>query len=151
MNAKQLRELIIQPVLKELGMYSQEAEDLVAGTIAQESTMGEFISQYPAGPALGICQMETATHDDIWDNYLRYRPELAKLLENMNLTGAADEMVWNLRYAVAMCRVHYYRVPMSIPQNIDGQAAYWKAYYNTTHGKGSEQDYLHNYGLTLRQ
>ncbi len=146
MNNIQLRELIIKPTLIELDMYSQEAEDLVAGTIAQESHMGEYIQQLGGGPALGICQMEPATHDDIWVNWLHYRSEIAHKLYSICPDPTAETMVFNLKYAVAMCRIHYYRQPGAIPASVHGQAAYWKAHYNTQEGKGSEADYVLNYG-----
>ena len=141
----QLREYIIKPTLIELDMYSQAAEDLIAGTIAQESLMGRYIKQV-GGPALGICQMEPVTHNDIHDNYLSYRPEMMESLEGIGKFCDASEMVWNLRYSVAMCRIHYYRQPGAIPTDIHGQAAYWKKFYNTHLGKGSESDYALNYG-----
>lgn len=39
----------------------------------------------------------------------------------------------NLIYATAMCRVHYRRVPEPLPPagDLEAQAAYWKAHYNT--------------------
>ena len=145
MNNKQLRELIIKPTLLELDMYSKAAEDLVAGTIAQESRMGEFIKQIGGGPALGICQMEPATHNDLWQNYITFRHNIGDRLFKITSHLKAEEMIWNLRYAVAMCRIHYYRQPGAIPSNIEGLAAYWKAYYNTPAGKGSEHEFIENY------
>jgi len=145
-NNLQLRELIIRPTLKALDMYSHEAEDLVAGTIAQESRMGHFIKQVGGGPALGICQMESATHNDLWDNWISYRPEIEAKLRRIARYCIDDELMWNLRYAVAMCRIHYYRQPGAIPKDIQGQAEYWKKYYNTPKGKGTADDYIYNYG-----
>jgi len=147
MNNQQLREYIIRPTLIELDMYSQDAENLIAGTIAQESQMGEFIKQIGGGPALGICQMEPATHNDIIDNYLSYRPELMERLEGIGKFCDANEMIYNLRYAVAMCRIHYYRQKGAIPSSVEGQAAYWKSGYNTEQGKGAIMDYIYNYGV----
>ena len=146
MNNRQLRELIIKPVLLDLDMYSQEAEDLIAGTIAQESRMGHFIKQHPTGPALGICQMEPATHDDLWENWLKYRQDISNDVFNIAHTAHAEDMIHNLKYAVAMCRIHYYRKPGAIPKDVHGQAAYWKLHYNTPEGKGTEADYMLNYG-----
>ena len=51
MDAKQLLELVIRPRLKKLGLYSEAAEQLVIGTIWQESR-GEYIKQLGASPAL---------------------------------------------------------------------------------------------------
>lgn len=107
--------------------------------------MGEFIKQLGGGPALGICQMEPATHDDLLENYIAYRPELEEKLSNIGKFCDSSEMVYNLRYAVAMCRIHYYRQYGAIPKTIEGQAAYYKKHYNTHLGKATEHEYIRNY------
>lgn len=144
MNNKQLRQYVIRPVLMQLGMYSPEAENLIAGTIAQESAMGEYIHQIN-GPALGICQVEPSTHDDIWENFIAYRPELQDILFDITPITDSEEMIHNLNYAVAMCRIHYYRVPDAIPCDIVGQAEYWKKWYNTEQGRGTTEEYIYSY------
>jgi hypothetical protein len=63
MNPKQLRELVIRPVLEYLHPdipYSHEAEDLLMMIAAHESHLGEYVKQVQ-GPALGIYQMEPDT------------------------------------------------------------------------------------------
>ena len=145
MNSKQLRELVretleyLHPVIP----YSKVAEDLVLMTIAHESHNGMYLKQM-GGPALGICQMEPATHDDIWDNFLEYRQELSQMLYEIN-TCEIDELVWNLKYAIAMCRVHYYRVPEALPDDLIGLSDYAKKYYNTELGKATAEKYLDAY------
>lgn len=84
MNKKQLRDLI-KRVLVALDLHSESAENLLIGTAAQESALGEYIRQLGNGPALGIFQMEPATFKDIVQNYLQYKPELAKLI--MSVSG----------------------------------------------------------------
>jgi hypothetical protein len=84
--------------------------------------------------------MEPNTHDDIWDNYLRYRDKLSHAILEM---GGPDsrELIWNLKYAVAMCRVHYRRVrePLPAAGDLKRQAAYWKL------GKGTEEEYINSW------
>lgn len=149
MNVTQLVDSVIVPVLHHIKLYSDEAVELIAGTIAQESDMGEYLRQI-RGPALGICQMEPATHKDIYDNFLKYRPCLREKLEQLcsDYNGAAaEEMVGNLYYSVAMCRVHYFRVPKKLPKvgDLKGQAAYWKRWYNTPLGHGTEGQYIKSF------
>lgn len=154
-DKSQLRTLVNQTITF-LGLHSQAAEDLIMGTIAQESRMGTYIKQLGKGPALGICQMEPATHDDIWDNYLKYKPALANLLWTLSLDNGmftsddkpdCTQMMGNLYYAIAMCRIHYLRKPDALPREGDvaGYAAYWKKYYNTSLGKGTTAEFLANY------
>lgn len=168
MNAKQLLELVIRPTLIELGLHSVAAERLVLGTIYQESG-GEYIQQLGGGPALGLIQMEPQTHNDIWRNFLAYHPKLkfkvADLLshkariESFSSTSngrpivpPAAELIGNLKYAVAMCRIHYLRVPQALPHpdGLQGFADYWKKYYNTPEGKGSVVEFVNNYPRGLK-
>jgi len=153
-DALQLRHEIIRPTLKHLDSvipYSMAAENLLMGTCAQESRMGQFLVQLDNGPAKGIFQMEPATHMDIWSNYLNYssRDEIADSVTILAGEAMSDDMLLtgNLYYAAMMCRIHYYRVPMAMPEedNIEQLANYWKLFYNTPEGKGTEAEFIHNY------
>ena len=97
------------------------------------------------GPALGLYQMEPATHSDIWANFLAYRQELAgrigRVMWARGDTGAA-QLVANLAYATVMTRVHYLRVPTAIPKTAWEQAKYWSDFYNTAAGRGTIDHYL---------
>lgn len=146
-NNQQLRELIIQPVLKAIGLYSQEAEDLLVGTCAHESKGGTFLAQVK-GPALGIYQMEPATHKDIWTKYLSNNTDLMRSILGicrLQYMPDAPTMIHNLYYATAMCRVHYRRVAEVIPKDLKGQAEYYKKYFNTPLGSATPQEYIDNY------
>lgn len=146
MNPKQLRNEVIKPALVAIGLYSKQAEDLVFGTACVESQCGEFICQIN-GPAVGIFQMEPATHEDIYKNFLKYKPELKAKVMKLASPGltAAENLKSNLIYAAAMCRIYYLRAPLPVPEDLHGQAEYWKKFYNTSKGKGSVQKYLDAY------
>jgi hypothetical protein len=141
LDPQQFRLYVIRPTLQHLELHSQAAENLLLGTALQESNL-KYIRQLGAGPALGVMQMEPATHDDLWRNYLAYSPDLALKLKSITRlagVGAAPEMMGNLQYAVGMARVHYRRVKAAIPAAHDARAlaAYWKQYYNTPLGAGT--------------
>ena len=92
--------------------------------------------------------MEPVTHDDIWANFLTYKTELAlKINAFVAYKREPEKLIWNLYYAAAMCRVHYYRVSEALPEqgDIEAQAVYYKKYYNTIAGAGTEQEYLKNW------
>lgn len=143
LNIDQVRELIIVPALETLQLYSKAAEQLVLGTGLVESNL-THLKQLGDGPALGLWQMEPATHDDIWLNYLAYKPELTERLQSLGPIRFPLALVGNLWYAAAMCRIHYYRVPNPLPaeDDIEAQAAYWRRHYNTPAGKGTEAKYI---------
>ncbi len=150
LDVPQFRELIIKPALTVVDGYSLAADELVLGTALQESRL-IYIKQLGSGPALGVFQMEPATHNDIWDNYLAYREELAaKVISLAAPNGdrpSSNELIGNLWYAAAMCRIHYMRVPDALPEagDIPGLAAYWKEFYNTFEGAGTSEEFEENW------
>ena len=158
MNPTQLTTLVIRPTLQGMGLHSLAAEQLIAGTIYQESR-GVYLAQLGCGIALGIIQMEPATYTDIWDNFLAYRRELSnKLIELASMESLDDgmrpnvtQLVTNLAFAVAMCRVHYLRTPEKLPKagDVAGMAKYWKQYYNTPLGAGTAEEFQRNFPLEV--
>nr|DAR07359.1 MAG TPA: lysozyme [Caudoviricetes sp.] len=151
MEKKKLKELITS-VLKELNLYSGDAVNLLMGTAAQESHLGKYRKQLGGGPALGIFQMEPATFNDIVNNYLRYKPELASRIERVARISRfkAEDIENNDLLAICMARVHYLRVKEAIPSDLEGWARYWKRYYNTPLGKGTEEEFIANYKRLVR-
>jgi hypothetical protein len=133
--------------LEGIGMYSKEAENLLMGTAAQESRLGTYLCQLGDGPALGIMQMEPATFNDIKVNYLFHRSVLvSKILGVSGCVRLVPEYLeWNIALSVCMARIHYYRCPDTLPIDLPGMAAYWKKYYNTRLGKGTEEEFIVNY------
>ena len=98
--------------------------------------------QYGGGPARGFWQMEPATENDIWQNFIAYRPAMKELLEAF--AGANLDLETNDRYACAMCRIHYMRVSAPLPEagDLEAQARYWKAHYNTPLGAGTVEHFM---------
>ena len=154
LDLDQVRQLVLRPALRDLGLWSSSAEELLVGTGLVESLF-THLRQLPEGPALGFWQMEPATHADLWVNWLCFRPELAEtLLEEMPgappgaaLKTALGEgwrppsalLATNLRYAAMAARLHYRRVTKPLPaaDDVDGMAHYWKAHWNTERGRGT--------------
>lgn len=142
----QFREEIIRPALETIELYSVAAEELVLGTALQESGL-RYLVQLGDGPAKGLFQMEDATHDDIHDNFLAYRPDLRDRLKMLTNLMFPLVLIGNLWYAAAMCRIHYYRRPEPLPEAgaLNSQAAYWKRHYNTPAGRGTAAEYVENW------
>lgn len=149
-NAKQLRELIVRPTLEKIALWSPAAENLVMGTAAQESKLGYYLKQLGKGPALGIYQCEPATHTDVVD-YIESRGKVrwsSVFPHNLIPLGVDHKrLVYDLRYATMICRMHYYRIPEALPEadDIRGLSSYWKRYYNTTKGRGTIAEFIENY------
>jgi hypothetical protein len=145
---------IIEPVLCHLGAFSMGASQLVLGTALHEGGGLRYRRQIGGGPGRSYFQMEGATHDDIWDNYLKYQKALREKIEALLPAGANkhQELENNDNYAAAMCRAHYRRQPGALPayNDLEGQARYWKQYYNTALGAGTTTKYINDWNTYVR-
>ena len=104
LNATQLRQMVIKTALENLGLWSPAAEQLVLSTVVVENVL-IYRKQHGAGPALGLWQVEPATHDDLRVNCLSYRQELgAGLMELRAPALSMDEYLpINQMYGAAVC------------------------------------------------
>lgn len=137
---------IIRPALEVLDLGGTAAEELLLGTAIQESRL-TYLRQLGNGPALGVFQMEPATHDSLWEHFLKYRGGLASQVRVLCGTPSPMAMVGNLWYAAAMARIKYFADKHLLPAagDLAGQATYWKRVYNTRLGKGTEAEYIKNW------
>ncbi len=155
----QLVTCVIRPVLKDMGAYSENAERLLLGTACQESECGRKLVQdgdVPDG-GRGIYQMEKITFNecvkllkqpsrlDLYYKVLKRAASRAMGTFSMPSEFDFDEMVGNLYFATAFARVNYMRFPEPIPYSLADQAAYWKTYWNTRLGAGTEEEYVNNW------
>ncbi len=153
MNPNVFSTTVIAPALQRIDLFSAAAQQLLLGTAIQESGLSARI-QLGGGPALGLFQMEPNTANDIWTNFLSYRPGLAgRMTALLSAPGAnkVAELQNNDMYAAAMARVCYYRAPAPLPalNDIQGMARYWKQYYNTPLGAGSPSQFVANWNRVM--
>ena len=139
---------IIEDVLKRMEEdmnipYSEDAAKLIFETGMTESGY-RHLEQMGGGPAVSFFQMEEATINSMFDNWITYRKPAVACLYRLGLVER--HMVFcvmsNIALAVAFCRIYYWRKPGSIPSDIEGRAKYWKKHYNTAGGKGSFEHYM---------
>lgn len=146
-NPIHMRDRVIVPTLRHIGLYSRAAERLLLCTWFHESTVGNATAlAQTKGPALGVFQVEPATHKDNFEHYLNYpknwdlRAKVLELASTINKgvdnesrqpVVADSELVFNLAYATAQARIKYWRVPEPLPQewDVNGLAEYWFKYY----------------------
>ena len=127
LNVTSMQQQVIYPALNKMGMWSEAAGELVLGTAIVESNL-TYLKQHGEGPALGLWQVEPATHEDLYANYLNFRPEMmSSLMElrspplNMN-----ENLATNLMYGAAVYRLCYYRKPDPLPEagDVEGQGLF---------------------------
>ncbi len=137
---------VIRPTLFHLELWSKEAELLVLGSALVESDL-RWLKQKRGGPAIGLYQIEKATHNDLWKSYLNKEKNTnlkARVIWLTSRMPLEEQLIHNLAYATAMARVLYWRRPESLPEvgDVNGLAGYWKDYYNTRLGKGKVNDFV---------
>lgn len=76
---------------------------------------------------------------------------------NLSWLGVSLEtLLWALRMddndmlGCVLAREHYRRCPGLVPETVAGQAWYWKKWYNTHLGKGTEEQYIGNWNRLCR-
>lgn len=149
LNINQFRESIVKSTLNDLLMYSPDAEELLVFTCATESEGCTYIRQVD-GPALGIYQMEPETYNDIWQNYISKKSSLSMIIfSNFEVYSmcSPERMIYDLRYATAMARIFYRRIPEPLPKadDLEGIWEYYKQHYNTPKGKAVKEDAIKKY------
>jgi hypothetical protein len=154
-NPADLRALVIAPTLIYLQLHSTVAEKLLLGTaLAESSVNGQTYLKQIQGPALGIYQIEPATHDDLWKNFLAFHHPLELrvrgLLVQAGLAEKEPQLIWNLAYATAIARLVYYRKKAVLPpDDLQAIAQYWKRHYNTRLGAGTVAGFINKAGFYL--
>jgi hypothetical protein len=154
LSVTSIRTQVIYPALNKMGMWSEAAGELILGTAIVESNL-TYLKQHGDGPALGLWQVEPATHEDLYANYLNYRPEMMSSL--MELRSPAlnmnENLATNLMYGAAVFRLCYYRKPDPLPEagDVEGQGKFWKKHYNTPLGAGTVPKYVRKVTSTLKE
>jgi hypothetical protein len=155
-NPRQLRDLVVYPVLDILALHKTQdqreaAAQLLLGTAMQESECGTYIAQL-TGPALGVWQMEPATASDVFNWSDKYNPELLNPFvmlwkDKEGTLETIRPLSGNLYLACALARMLYFRRPEALPakDDIDGQARYYKQWYNTPLGAATVAQYKQNW------
>ena len=141
MDKTQIRELI-RWTLGYLDMWSPQAERLVMATGQHESHY-RYLKQIK-GPALGFWQMEPDTLDDLCENYLVFKADLAEKFDGLRPPSLSrvDALQGCLFYACAACRLHYYRFPEQIPTDDDGLWDLYKFRYNSPAGAATKKQFF---------
>jgi hypothetical protein len=141
---------IIEISLCEIGenYAAENAVELLMMTAAHESLLGYYLYQDDGDReiedhlALGIYGMEKRTHDDVQRVVIANNSKFDFMpFDN------ARRLIFDLKYATQMCRIHFTRFSDPIPNkdNILGLASYYKKFWNTEVGKAKTSDVVYNY------
>lgn len=129
-----LRSLVVKTLSRMPAWYSEEVVELLILTACNESDCGRYLTQLGSGPALGIFGIEPDTLVDIYDNWLRFRPELADEVASTTGIEVPDllAMEGNIVYGILIARIQYLRARPPLPSVTDHQAMahYYVKYFN---------------------
>ena len=133
----------IKRVCDVLGHSSGYAPHLIYETIGAETNFGKTPDLSPTGAGHGIAQ-----HDEFpFEDMKRRIPQSIKDIVKHEFGVITDSVsVQELNYSVFLSvlftRIKYKMTPGAVPETIEGRAAYWKKWYNSTLGKGTPEHYL---------
>ena len=118
-----------------------------------ESRFGEHPGTFREGYHGGIFQIDYVGFKDTQDDYSH--PGLKAKLEKLKEEGLDwKKMKWiDLRtpiYCAVAARLFLSNIPEAIPSSLEGQAKYWKKYYNTGSGKGSAEEFVERWNDYIR-
>lgn len=143
LNLVQLKYLVIEPTLSDLGLGGEKAVTLVLGTAIAESNLN-WIRQYTntsvlTGTARGLWQIEPVTANDVYNRYLqtaKHKHRL-KIINEKYKTGddLSTQLIYNMALGAIICRVRYMYSTKPLPElNATAMAEYHKTVYNTSGG-----------------
>ncbi len=150
MDLEQLRNNIIKPSLKPLGLWAQDIEALLCATAAQETQGGRHLTKIGI-PSLGIYQMLEGTHNAIWKRNFQQANNLRLARDMMKQFGfgqipIAFDMVWHNGYATFMAWYFYSNVGAKIPpaDDLKAQWEFYNKYWKLPANQSTEQDFYRN-------
>ncbi len=105
LSSRDLQHFVILPTLEYLGMYSLAAEKRLLASASKESGLDPF-AQFKQG-GIGIYQITSEQHRNVWDSFLAFDPDLASQVRGLAsqhhfLKSPDDELRTNLAYSTAV-------------------------------------------------
>lgn len=120
-STQDLRDQIIHPTLAYLEKSSIAAENLLVAIVNQRRH--HPAAKYTKGKGLGPFQIDSITHQLVWDKFLAFRPELASRIRGLAsqrafLEDPHSELATNLCYATAIAWVVYILHPAELSSSV---------------------------------
>ncbi|WP_116364353.1 hypothetical protein [Parahaliea mediterranea] len=124
-TAEHLREQVIRPTLKYLGVWNPGTETFLLDAAVSAPDLGLFSAR---NDGLGLFHITAAQHRDIWDRYLAFKPDMASRIRGLAsqrafLSDPDSELTTNLSYCTAIAWLLYQRAGGHKQQPAPAQAA----------------------------
>jgi len=113
----ELREKIIHPTLKYLGKAGIAAENVLVAIATQKQC--ELNTHHHNNKGLGPYEIDSNSHQMVWDKYLAFHPDLASRIRGLAsqrafLEDPHSELATNLCYSTAIAWVVYILHPQEL-------------------------------------
>lgn len=135
-----------QVVCDVLGHGSGYAVQLLLETACQETRLSTYRDRTDYSAGHGVCQFDRIGFVDVQQ---RTNPRLVQLIKDYFDVDIGEvehrELEHSPLLSMIFCRLFYLLRPGAIPSSLEGRAAYWKKYFNTSAGKGSAAEYIDNW------
>ena len=146
MDVDHFRIHVVRDSLKAAGWWSQEIENLILATGVVESNLNMLV-QVGGGPARGVFQIEKISFNDVISYIKRDSQKVKAICQACGFSALPEDVntvIWNLRFAVLITRMFYYRIPDALPTSENALEAYryYKNFYNSYHGAATEEKCL---------
>jgi len=151
-NAHCLKEQVIEPTLKYLNDFNESTVDLLLGTAAIESDLSPLKEDNSGTKGIGLFNISSQGHTDVWDKYLAFDPDLASKIRGLAsqrsfLTNPHTELSTNLAYATAIAWCIYRRSSISLKakESVQNLSLCWNTYYRQPDSMNSSADFCRSY------
>ena len=118
-----------------------DAYNLILETATAETALGQ-IADRTLYAGMGICQFDKVPFQRVKDKSMRFRNLILRKLGIDIKLVQWEHLRYNTFLSLLFCRLYYMAVQDPIPSTIEDRANYWKKYYNSYIGKGTQEHYL---------
>ena len=132
-SSHEFLQYVIQPTLRQLGVQSENAEQLLLATANFQSGLGQHLQQKNG---IGVYGISEEMHREVWDKYIAFDPDLASQIRGMASQHEFPkaphcELATNLSYATAIAWLIYQYHGVKIPdaQDTASLAKCWQLHF----------------------
>lgn len=133
----QIKELVVRPVLEDIGLGGETAINLVTGTAMAESHLNAIRQKLNSGVLTGtarsLWQIEPITAKDMMERVSPRNKERHTIITTKYMTGQSlnDQLLTNMALAAIICRLKYLSSPKPMCKNSASEmAVYHEVIYN---------------------
>ena len=124
-TAEHLKEQVIRPTLEYMGAWTPACEAFLLNAAINAPDLGLFSARKDG---LGLFHITAAQHQDLWDRYLAFNPDLASRVRGLAsqrafLSDPDGELQTNLSYCTAIAWLMPQRSGRAIEETAAGAIA----------------------------